>query len=147
MNPSIARQIAQYSHVRQVDRLGQARIEHVERVAAHVPADARVAAFLHDVLEHTGTGLAELRENGLTDVEERTLALLTRHPEETFEAHALRVACGTGPEGHIARVVRLAALDDHLAQRRLPDDAPPYAWARRRIAVAHDVRLGDAGAA
>jgi hypothetical protein len=30
-------------------------------------------------------------------------------------------------------LVKLADLDDHLAHATIPSDAPPYAWARKRL--------------
>src|SRR4051812_27669611 len=140
MDAATARGIAHHSHLQQRDRFGEPLIEHVERVAAHVPAEARAVAFLHDVLEWTPTTTAELQEAGLTDAERGVIELLTRQPDETFEAHAARVAFAHGREGELARVVRIADLDDHLAHSGAVDDVPPYAWARRRIAVAHEVR-------
>jgi hypothetical protein len=132
-----ARQVAHYSHVQQRDRAGHPIIEHVERVAASLPGDERAIAYLHDVLEWTDTPLRELRAAGLTEREERILDLLTRRPGESFELHAARIAAAAGAEGTIARDIRLADLDDHLAQQqRFSFDAPPYAWARRRISVA-----------
>src|SRR3954468_22309480 len=142
-----AHQIARYSHQQQRDRFGEPRIEHVERVAADVPADERAIAYLHDVLEWTATGIDELRAAGLTPAEERVLRILTRGPDESFELHAARVAAARGLEGEVAQDVRLADLDDHLAQRHYLDDAPPYAWARRRIAVAHEAHRAAQGAA
>ena len=114
MDVATARGIAHASHLQQRDRFGRPRIEHIERVAAGVPAEARTLAFLHDVLEWTGTDLQQLRAAGLTGFEERVMELLTRRPDESFELHALRVAAAQGEEGRIARVVRLADLDDHL---------------------------------
>jgi hypothetical protein len=146
MDAARARQIAHYSHRQQRDRFGRPLIEHVERVAAGVPADERAVAYLHDVLEWTATGVDELRAAGLTPAEERVLGILTRGRDESFELHAARVAAAMGFEGEVARDVRLADLDDHLAQHHL-DDTRPYAWARRRIAFAHAARRAMQGAA
>lgn len=119
-------------------------IEHVERVAAAVPPDARAVAYLHDVLEHSGTPLEELRVNGLTPVEHAALELLTRSPSESFELYTLRIAHATGEEGELARSVKLADLEDHLKHERIPPEAPPYGWARRHIQVALHRRRGRA---
>src|SRR5438045_742200 len=140
MDAASARKIAHFSHRQGRDRFGEPRIEHVERVAASVPADARAIAFLHDVLEWTETGLDELVAAGLTESEWRILSLLTREPNESFELHALRLATANGREGDIARVIRLADLDDHLLHHDAPVGSPPYAWARRRIANEQDLR-------
>ena len=62
------------------------------------------------------------------------LELLTRQAGESFELYILRIAYARGAAGRLARVVKLADLDDHLT-RAWVDGDPPYAWARRHIAV------------
>jgi hypothetical protein len=136
MDSDIARNIAHYSHVDQRDRCGEPIVEHVERVAASVPEDARAVAFLHDVLERTATSADELREQGLGEVELAALDLLTRPPDEPYELYCLRIAWAHGEAGVLARTVKLADLDDHIARYPQPPDAPPYAWARRHIWIA-----------
>ena len=145
MDARDARSIAQFSHVGRRNRFGEPVIDHVERVAAAVPPEARAIAFLHDVLEHSDTSVAELRAAGLTLDELEILGLLTRAPNESYEAHTLRVAYARGSGGRIARVVKLADLDDHLGHRDRPDGAPPYAWARRHSATGQVRRDGDRG--
>jgi hypothetical protein len=147
MDPSVARNIAHYSHTDDRDRFGEPVIEHVERVAAAVPDEARAVAFLHDVLEQTGTSVAELSAQGLTPVEMAALKLLTRGDAETYEAYALRVAWALGPEGELARCVKMADLDDHLNHATMPAGTPPYGWARRHIRVAQERRRGMVQAA
>jgi hypothetical protein len=147
MDPRVARNIAHYSHTDARDRFGDAVIEHVERVAAAVPEEARAVAFLHDVLEQTGTSVAELSAQGLTPVEMAALKLLTRGDAETYEAYALRVAWALGPEGELARCVKMADLDDHLNHATMPAGTPPYGWARRHIRVAQERRRGMVQAA
>jgi hypothetical protein len=131
-----ARSIAQYSHLSDRDRTGTRVIEHVERVAAAVPEEVRAVAFLHDVLEHTSTSLDDLTAQGLTPIEREALDLLTRQPGESYELYALRIAWAGGEAGAIARMIKLADLDDHLSQVPSMDSAPPYGWARRHIVVA-----------
>ncbi len=145
MDATIARGIAHAAHTGRRDRFGELLIEHIERVAATVPDYVRATAYLHDVLEHSDTTVDELEADGLTALELAALRLLTRDPGESYEAHALRVAHARGPEGELARVVKLADLADHLAHAALPDGAPPYAWARMHVANAH--RRLDARAA
>jgi hypothetical protein len=137
MDATIARSIAHVAHTGRRDRFGAPLIEHVERVAATVPDDARTTAYLHDVLEHSDTTVDELETEGLTALELAALRLLTRAPGESYEAYTLRVAHAGGPEGELARVVKLADLADHLAHTALPDGAPPYSWARMHVANAH----------
>ena len=134
MDATLARSVAHYSHLQQRDRRGEPIVEHVERVVAAVPEEARVLAWLHDVLEHSPTTTAELSRHGLTGVELDALGLLTRQAGESYELYILRVAYAPGAAGRLARLVKLADLDDHLARAWGPGD-PPYAWARRHIAV------------
>jgi hypothetical protein len=136
MDSDVARNIAHYSHVDQRDRHGEPIVEHVERVAAAVPEDARAVAFLHDVLERTAISQDELREQGLGEVELAALELLTRPPDELYELYCLRIAWARGEAGVLARTVKLADLDDHISRRPQADDVPPYAWARRHITIA-----------
>ena len=144
MDATTARNIAHYSHVDQRDRFGEPLIEHVERVAAAVPDEARAVAFVHDVVEHTDTGFEEMISHGLAPVELAALDLLTRAPEESFEAYVLRIAHAPGPPGELARTVKLADLDDHLARPSIPHGAPAYGWARLHIVGAQERLAGRA---
>jgi hypothetical protein len=78
MDASIARNIAHAGHVGRKDRFGEPVIQHVERVAAAVSPDAHAVAFLHDVLEHSDTTVAELTAAGATPLDLAALELLTR---------------------------------------------------------------------
>jgi hypothetical protein len=133
VNPRVARGIVRRSHLGQRNRFGEPVIEHVERVAAAVPPEARTTAWLHDLFELTRVDRTELRARGLTEVEDLALELLTRGKREPYDTYVVRIADAPGSAGRIARMVKLADLDDHLAHNRIPADAPPYAWARRRI--------------
>ena len=134
MDRSVARSVAHYSHVRRRDRRGVPIVEHLARVVAAVPAEAQPLAWLHDVLEHSPTTTGELRGQGLTPLELAALDLLTLRDGESYELYILRIAYARGAAGRLARVVKLADLDDHIARPWVTGD-PPYAWARRHIAV------------
>ena len=134
----MARRIASSTHAGQRDRFGDPLLDHVARVAAAVPPYARATAWLHDVPERSAVTAEELRAHGLTLDELDALELLTRDPLECYELYALRIASAGGEPGRIARLVKLADLDDHIAHGAAPADAPPYAWARRRIAIAQE---------
>jgi hypothetical protein len=136
MDPDQARSIAHYSHGYQHDRFDELVVEHLARVAAAVPPDAQATAWLHDVLEQADADPGELCAAGLTRVELAALELLTRVPAERYEIYVLRIAHAPGEVGRLARCVKLADLDDHLAHDRMPQSAPPYAWARRHIVSA-----------
>jgi hypothetical protein len=144
MDALVARSIAQHSHDGQRTRHGSLMSDHVERVAAAVPEEARAVAFLHDVLEKTDTGLDELDLSGLTRVEREALDLLTCGQDESFDLHALRVAHADGPAGRIARSIKLADLEDHIGEAVHTMDEPPYAWARQHILAAQH-RRGETG--
>src|SRR5947199_1591999 len=136
MTPQIARSFAYSRHLDQHDRSGGLMVEHLQRVAAAVPPGARAVAFLHDVLEHTDTTPRELEEQGLTRSEVDAVAILTREEDESFEAHALRIAYAKGPGGRLARTVKLADMADHIQHDRVDMATRPYGWAQRHIAFA-----------
>lgn len=142
MDPATARAIAHAAHGQERNRSGHLVTEHLERVAATVPEEARGLAFLHDIVERTDVSYERLRAEGLTQAEAEALELLTKMVGESYELYALRIAHAPGAAGRLARMVKLADLDDHLgceaAGREL--SAPPYAWARRHIAIARDRR-------
>jgi hypothetical protein len=146
MDDRTARSIAHASHAGQRDRRGQLRTEHVERVAASVPAEARAVAFLHDLLECTDTAYETLRAGGLTEVEASALELLTRTEGEPYATHVLRIAHAPGAAGRLARAVEVADLEEHLesVSHDTRPGGPPYAWARRHIAIAQE-RRGERG--
>jgi hypothetical protein len=133
MDPRVAQQIAYICHLGQLTRFGDTVVEHVEHVANAVTPDAQAVAWLHDLFELTPLGRETLRAYGLTAVEEQTLELLTRAPTEPYEDYISRVVRAPGRSGALARTVKLADLDDHLAHGRTPPGAPPYAWARRCV--------------
>jgi hypothetical protein len=135
MDPTDARNLAYARHGERRSRAGERIVEHLDRVAASVPDDARSVAYLHDILEHTDTSLADLETEGLAPVELEAVRLLTRPPDESFEAHTLRIAYAKGPEGRLARAVKLADIEDHVAQGNVPPDRP-YGWAWRHVAAA-----------
>jgi len=135
MQEHTAREIALNLHADQRDRFGDPILEHLARVAAAVPPDAERTAWLHDAIERTPVSADELQALGLTGTELEALALLSRTPTESYELYALRIAFAAGEAGRLARTVKLADLDDHIAQHSVPVDAPPYRWARRHIAA------------
>jgi hypothetical protein len=140
MEPDLACSIAMVCHYGQRDRFGGLTVEHLARVAAAVPPEAQATAWLHDALESSAADPIDLAQQGLSDVELAALELLTRSPSELYELYALRIAHAGGDEGRLARVVKLADLDDHLANRPIPAGAPPYAWARRHISSSQYLR-------
>jgi hypothetical protein len=133
MESATAHAIASQNHVGQRDRFGDPVIDHLARVAAAVPPHARATALLHDLLERCPTAGRQLRGEGVTRIELQALELLTHAPAEPYEVYVRRIAAAPGPAGRLARIVKLADLDDHLAHATIPPDAPPYAWARKHL--------------
>ena len=116
VEPTDARNIAHARHGERRNAAGEPIVQHLERVAASVPAEAKTVAYLHDVLEHSDASIADLEAEGVTPVELEAVQLLTRDPDESFEAHTLRITYAKGPEGRLARTVKLADIDDHLSR-------------------------------
>jgi hypothetical protein len=138
VEPGIARTIATRHHAAQRNRFGEAIIDHLERVAAAVPAEARATAWLHDLLELDPTVGPLLGAEGLGRSELEALELLRHAADEPYEVYVRRIADAPGAAGRIARVVKLADLEDHLSHATIPESAPPYAWAREQLLTADD---------
>lgn len=138
MTESVARAIAKSAHDGQQTSTGSPQFDHVRRVAAAVPERARVTAWLHDVLERTDLTIDQLRARGISPAELTALALLTRTEADDYCAYVQRIAGAPGQPGSLARVVKLADLEDHLLDPHAGSPStPPYAWARRAILLAH----------
>jgi hypothetical protein len=136
MDPQEACRIAYWNHRDQRTRFGDRVIDHVERVAAAVPPEARATAWLHDLFELTAVDRAGLQAGGLTAEESAALELLTHRPDEPYASYVRRIADAPSGAGRIARIVKLADLNDHLGHAQIPPGAPPYAWARECVLAA-----------
>ena len=93
--------------------------------------DARVVAWLHEVLEHTATSEEELLRKGVSAGELRALRLLTRDPNSRSNAsylgHVEMIARARGDGARIARTVKRVDLKDRLLSPRTAGAwAPPY---------------------
>jgi hypothetical protein len=110
---------------------GRPYLHHVRRVAAAVPPEAAVTAWLHDVLEWTDLCEEELVAMGLSPHGRAALRLLIRPDEpddESFLSHVRVIAATPGPAGRLARVVTRADMEDRLRHPRDPRGPwiPPY---------------------
>jgi hypothetical protein len=105
-------------------------IDHIRRVAATVPGEARGVAWLHEALEHTSVPEEELLSQGLSHEELRAIRLLTRdthsRSNKRYLAHVERIARAGGAGADIARCVKRA----DLADRTLNPPAPRDLWSR-----------------
>lgn len=91
---ALAERLARRYHAGQVDRVGGPYIDHPEAVAgllAGTPEEWRAAAWLHDVLEHTGATAEGLRAEGVPAEVVRLVEVLTRRPGEDYLAFIERV--------------------------------------------------------
>lgn len=111
-----AAQLARVAHEGQVDKVGQAYLEHPARVAARVRGDdvLETVAWLHDVVEDTGVGLDELRE-AFPAVVVDAVDALTKRPDESRDAYYARAR-----RDPIALRVKLADIDDNSDPERVP---------------------------
>ena len=128
-----ARVLAARLHRGQRDGAGAPLIDHVARVAAAVTADARVAAWLHEVFEYTPTSEEDLLAEGVSTEELRALRLLTRdrasRSSTRYLGHVRLIADAVGPGADIARQVKHADLVDRAAHPTGVGGgwSPPYA--------------------
>jgi len=140
---ALARAIATVAHRSQKDKVGAAYISHPARVASRFdpilqPLEHCVA-WLHDVIEDTGTTAADLRSAGIQAGIVDAVVLLTRSEEVASEDYYCRIAAHPS-----ARAVKLADIDDNAdpERTRLLDDetrtrlARKYADARQLLAPA-----------
>lgn len=108
--------LAAEAHRGQVDKSGQPYILHPLRVMLRCQTQAqRIAAVLHDVVEDTGRTFDDLRALGYPAEVLAALDGLTKRDGESYEAFVERAAANP-----IARVVKLADIEDNLDLRRLP---------------------------
>ena len=132
MSAERARALAEELHQGQRDPGEEPLIDHVQRVAAAVPGDARVAAWLHEVLEHTPISEHVLLAEGLSREGLRALRLLTRdrdsRSDTTYLAHIELITRASGPGADIARSVKRADLADRALNppSRADGWSPPY---------------------
>ena len=132
MSAERARALAEALHQGQRDPGGEPLIDHVRRVAAAVPRDARVVAWLHEVLEHTPISEHALLAEGLSREGLRALRLLTRHRDSRSDtiylAHIEMIRRASGPGADIARTVKRADLADRTLKPPTRADGwtPPY---------------------
>jgi (p)ppGpp synthase/HD superfamily hydrolase len=109
--------LAAQAHHGQRDRNGQPYVLHVLRVMLRVETDEqRTAAVLHDLVEDTPHSLEELRALGFEEQVVHAVDCLTHRDGEPYEAYVQRAASDP-----IARIVKLADLEDNMDLRRLDE--------------------------
>lgn len=116
-SPQLAVDLAERAHRRGTDRYGSPLIPHVFRVAAAVPAEARVVALLHETLESAAMTVDDLLWAGVGVGDLEAIRLLTRDRADDsagYLAHAASIAGAPGNPGRLARIVKRADLLDRM---------------------------------
>lgn len=146
MNTDRARAIAEQLHAAHREEDGTLILEHIRRVAEAAPAEARVVAWLHEALEAIAITEHDLLAHGVTTEQLRALRLLEREADsrsdDTYLAHVDVIARAAGRSGRLARMVKIADLEDRRLHPRVRPDgwSPPYARGLRRL---HDATRGS----
>lgn len=115
--PQVAMRLAERIHIHGTDRYGSPLMPHVRRVAAAVPVEARVVAWLHEVLESSSVSADDLQAAGVGVEELAAIRLLTRDregDEGDYLAHVALIARAAGDAGRLARIVKRADLLDRM---------------------------------
>lgn len=109
----LASEVAAEAHQGQLDKTGQPYFRHCQRVANAVDGmDAKVVAYLHDVLEKgPGWSAQRLLEKGFDPVIVGAVVALTKEPAEPEPAFVRRAASNP-----LALPVKHADLLDNLEQ-------------------------------
>lgn len=133
MDATSARMMAESLHRGDFEEDGTPILCHVQRVAMMVPAEARAVAWLHDALGSTAVTEQELLMAGVTPDELRALRLLSRtgaaRSDDVYFAHLELIGRAAGTSGRLARMVKIADLEDRCLYPRVHASgwSPPYA--------------------
>lgn len=112
-----AEQFARRLHCGQVDKAGQAYVEHLAFVAEHICIkndEIEAVAWLHDSVEDTQCSLDDIRQE-FGNVIAEAVEAITKKQGEAYFSYLERVKANP-----IARVVKLADLSHNLDLGRLP---------------------------
>jgi hypothetical protein len=132
METDRARVIAERLHAGDREADGTPLLRHIRRVVRTAPDDTRPVAWLHEALDWTTVSEHELLASGLTSDELRALRLLHRthdsRSDGVYLAHVHLIARAAGASGRLARLVKIADLQDRLRYPRVPTRgwSPPY---------------------
>ena len=122
-----AQGLAERVHAGSLDRYGLPLVDHVRRVAAGVPAEARAVAWLHEVLEYAAVSEDELRAADASEAEIGAIRLLSRDhggDDAAYLAHIEQIARAPGDAGRLARIVKQVDLVDRATHRATDPEAP-----------------------
>jgi hypothetical protein len=154
MESNHAQAIAERLHADDLEPDGTPLLMHIERVARRTPPEAHAVAWLHEALETDVVTEQELLDQGVSADELRALRLLVwpsrSRSSRVYLAHLELVARAAGRSGRLARMVKIADLDDRRLHPRVRRDGwtPPYARGLELLlhaAEQHDVIAADVG--
>ncbi len=112
--------LAADAHRGQLDKCGQPYILHPLRVMLRLEGQtARIVGVLHDVIEDTRYTPQDLRQMGYSGEILRALDGVTKREGESYDDFVLRSKANP-----IARLVKLADLEDNMDPRRTPGNTP-----------------------
>ena len=107
--------LANEKHADQYDKLGEAYVEHLRRVAQRLRTDTeKTVAWLHDILEDTDMTAGDLAAAGFPDEVVEAVVALTKREGETYEDFIRRAAVHP-----VAGRVKAADLADNMDEDRL----------------------------
>jgi guanosine-3',5'-bis(diphosphate) 3'-pyrophosphohydrolase len=108
-------ELAVHYHKGQQDKVGQPYILHPLRVMARCQGvQAQMVAIMHDLIEDTPVTPEMLLSEGFSQEVVDGLLGVTRRPNESYREFVLRAR-----ENPLARIVKLADLEDNLDLRRM----------------------------
>jgi (p)ppGpp synthase/HD superfamily hydrolase len=110
-------EIAARAHAGQIDKAGAPYVFHPLRLMLAVTGqNERMAAVLHDVVEDTAVTLDDLRAAGFPPEVIEAVDILTKREGESRLDAAVRAS-----RNPVARVVKLADVEDNMDLRRIAD--------------------------
>jgi len=107
-------------------------LAHLERVVAMVPRDAEAVAWLHEIDQDAGCPPLMLERAGIGTDAIDAVRLLTRargtDDNESYLDYIAAIARAPGNAGRLARIVKVADINDRLHHPRPREDGwqPPY---------------------
>jgi (p)ppGpp synthase/HD superfamily hydrolase len=113
-------QIAVRAHADQKDRYGAPYILHPLRVMSRLKTETeQIVGILHDVVEDTDCTFEALRREGFSEEIIAAVDCVTKRDGEAYEDFVTRSGSNS-----LARVVKLADLEDNMDIRRMPELRP-----------------------
>lgn len=110
---------AKHAHAGQVDKAGVPYWRHLEAVASMVyTVDAKVVAWLHDVIEDTPATAQDLLNAGFPSYIVEAVLILTHTHEHTHADYVRTIRDAGGYAGELARAVKRADLRHNSDPRR-----------------------------